>query len=74
MTKNYVFFTFLSFSHISFFYTYLHNLKTLLDLLSWNFGHDMPWEVFYKRCAAFFEKLIFWPLLAQNARFLAIFA
>ena len=38
------------------------------------FGPDIPCRVFYKRCAVFFEKIIFGHLLGENVPFLAIFA
>ena len=38
------------------------------------FGPNMPCRVFYKRCAAFFEKKNFDHFLAKNVSFLAIFA
>ena len=38
------------------------------------FGPEIPCRVFYKRCAAFFEKIIFGHFLGENVSFLAIFA
>ena len=38
------------------------------------FGPEIPCSVFYKCCAAFFEKMIFGHFLAKNVSFLAIFA
>ena len=38
------------------------------------FGPNMPCKVFYKGCAAFFEKFFFDHFLAKNVSFLVIFA
>ena len=53
----------------TYFITNLQNLTTLLDPLSWNFGPDVAWEVFYKRWVAFFEKQFFGHFLQKMRNF-----
>ena len=62
------------FSHISFFYTYLYHLRTLLDILTLNLDQTYPKRCFTNVVRVFFEKIFFWPLLVKNAQILTIFA
>ena len=73
LSKNAIFCVFAVFRH--FIFSRLPaEFEKVTEAFELKFGPDIPCRVFYKRYAAFFEKIIFGHFLAENVPFLAVFA
>ena len=73
LSKSAIFCVFAVFKH--FIFSRLPpQFEKVTEAFELKFGPNMPCRVFYKRYAAFFEKIIFGHFLGKNVTFLAIFA
>ena len=73
LSKSAIFCVFAVFKH--FIFSRLPpQFEKVTEAFELKFGPDIPCRVFYKCCAAFFEKIIFGHFLGENVSFLAIFA
>ena len=73
LSKSAIFCVFAVFKHFNF-SRLPPQFEKVTEAFELEFGLNMPCRMFYKRCAAFFEKKNFDHFLAKNVSFLAIFA